>query len=222
MCKANREEQIDTKNLHARTVWDKNTEARQRSAYYENELQNVLALDEKGQKTWIKDSTKSLRNRRYVYEKRSALVQQVANSVGLHENAPVMAGNGEYMPNQQQELTKDQKKALALEKEVRLKEAKLKEERRLRLWGIHVRLEGDELKREKSLLKKKLEAIDMGMKAALEEAGLSEAERLEIKIRAMNDRIDAQSDYAYLIPYSSPHHRKALDRKEEMVLELRI
>lgn len=213
----------DEARLHKQLLWQKTDEAKERSETYSQQLQTILNSDEQQQKRWITNSTIGLQDQKYNYVRRSALVQQVAGSVGLNAQVPeINARQTGVQQNAQAELDKDQKKALEMEKEARLMEARLRDSRSHRMQADNsVRFTYRDLKQETDLLNKKLETIDQALKAALNQKGLSEIDQLDAKIKALQDKRDAQDEFAHLIPQNSPYHRNMLTLKEETILQIR-
>ncbi|MBQ7506712.1 MAG: hypothetical protein IJT05_05220 [Lachnospiraceae bacterium] len=212
---------IEEKRLHADEWKDMTKAARKESKKYEKELKDVLEQSIEGQRAWLTNPLMRLKVQRYSYAKRSPLVQDTAASVNLSTSSSEEIDSRGPVQKDQEELTKNQEKELELEKEVQLREAHLKENRKKRYHRDDKRLSLKEFAAESRLLEKKLEAIDLAEKVALEDKSLTEEEKIEIKLKAMTDRKSAHHEYAYLIPSASLFHRWALEKKEETVVKIR-
>ena len=187
-----------------------------RSLQYRKALKDVFSMDEKMRKMWTEEPLFGI-NRQYDYLARS----QMAQNAGLPTDTSEVKSSQLMQAISRPELTKEEKKALRLEKEVQLMEGNLLESRTLRLSDKKTRMVEGQEKEEERLLKKKMEAIDQSLTAALEKEGLTEEAKLDLEILAAQDRIRVQAEYAHMFPVGSEIRRDALDRKEELELTCR-
>ena len=195
-------------------------EAGTRSLQYHNSIGEAIWQNKKMQKIWVESPLLKV-NRQYDYLARSQVVQHMAVSSGLFTDASGVSASQVMPLLYQPELTKEEQKALRVEKEVQLMEGELLADRTRQMQDRSARMAEGQDKKEKKLLEKKMEAIEQSLKAAREKEGLDDEAKLELELLAAQDRIRVQTEYAHLFEVGSETRREAMEKKEELELTYR-
>lgn len=209
-------------------------EATQYSHTLSDQFRDQHVLDTKVTKKAFLQDPKALFTRKYDYVTRAKDAERAASMAGLRPYDMGLERADEEQIGAEPELSKEQKKAIQMEKTTQIHEAELygrrnarvtqsiiNDEERGRVQMISYDIKVGDVKKEKKLLEEKLDAIEQSQKAALEARNLTEERKLLIKIEAMKDKVKEYNDYGHLFPEVAKERKDALAKKEELGLQLR-
>ncbi len=206
-----------------RGIYASTTQAATRSFLLSQDMSAYVNLNQEtsAEKRYVLDPAFQYSSR-YDYTRRTVFVDRAAAVADLTE-APLntQLANMQEMTDPT-ELSKDLKKAMAMEKKAQIHEARMYQMRQLRIqMDGSVRISAAEMKEERKLLDEKLTTIKLFLDEATKDKKMPIIDRLDKKIMAAKDMIDAYEECAYLLPVESAERVDLLAKKEEVGNQLK-